>query len=87
MKVTIEKRKQARQELYDLIESNKIDLASAVKLIRTIYGLGQQEYADKVGVSKKTVTNIENGIGNPTINSANKLLAPMKLKLNVNKMD
>ncbi len=87
MKITNQQRSEARDQLYELIDDNLIDIPMAIKLIRKIYGLGQDEFGKKVGVSKKTVTNIETNSGNPTINNINKLLSPMKLQLKVRRKD
>lgn len=75
--------KKAREQLYQSIENSQLDLIEAVKLIRKIYGLSQVEFAKKVGVSKMTITNLERGVGNPTIKNVNKILAPMGLELKI----
>lgn len=79
----IEKQKLAKELLYKKVDSGEIELKEAVKLIRKIYHLNQSEYAKKVGVSVKTIANIECGLGNPTLESLSKILAPLKLKLRV----
>lgn len=39
-----------------------------LKAARVLKGLSQQELADKIGVSRQTISSIENGGYNPTIN-------------------
>lgn len=44
-----------------------------LKEIRTEKGLTQQELADECDVNRTTITNIENGIINPSVQLAKKL--------------
>ena len=44
-----------------------------LKDIRTEKGLTQQELADECDVNRTTITNIENGIINPSVQLAKKL--------------
>lgn len=83
----LQERKQAKEELYEKLELGQLDLRQAVKLIRKIYGLTQEEYAKKVNVSKMTVTNLERGQGNPTLKNINKLLSPMRLELKLSRKE
>lgn len=83
----IDERKQARDKLYEKLDQEKLSLAEAVKLIREIYGLTQSEYAKKVNVSKMTITNLEQGKGNPTLKSIEKILSPMKLELKLSRQN
>lgn len=78
-------RTKARESLYQKIDEQSIELKDAVKLIRKIFNLTQVEYAKKVGVSKMCVTNLERGIGNPTLKNITKMLSPMKLELKVSR--
>ncbi len=79
----LEHRKSARETLYKKLDAGELSLSEATKLVRKIYGLTQEAYAKKVGVSKMTVTDIERGKGNPTLKSINKILEPMQIELNL----
>ena len=76
-------RKKTREELYKAVAAGDIDVAQAAKMVRIIYGLNQDEFAKKVGVTRKTISLIETGKGNPGIQVLKKILKPMKLKLTV----
>jgi len=43
-----------------ILEGKEIEPGKAIKLLRTRTGMSQQELADRVGLSRVTVTNIEN---------------------------
>lgn len=76
-------RKRTKEELYKAMETGDIDVAQAVKMVRIICGLNQDEFAKKVGVTRKTISLIETGKGNPGIQVLKKILKPMKLKISV----
>jgi len=73
----------ARDILYEKIERNELEIPEAIKLIRKILNLSQVEFAKKIGVSKFSITNLERGVGNPTIKNIQRMLAPMKLDLKI----
>jgi DNA-binding XRE family transcriptional regulator len=79
----IRERELIRDDLYKQIDEDEIDLITSVKLIRKIFGLNQEEYAKKIGISKKTLANFESGVGNLTIVNISKMLKPMGLELKV----
>lgn len=79
----LERQKKARDLLYQKIDDDSIELIETVKLIRKIYKLSQEEFAQMVGLSKRTITDFENGKGNPTFANITKMLSPMKLELRV----
>ncbi len=85
MKINIETRKEARELLYQQLDSGDLSIRQAVKLIRKIYGLTQLEYAKKVGVSNKTIVQLENGERNLTLKSISKVLAPMSLEMKISR--
>lgn len=57
--------------------------SSAVKMMRKIAGRSQADYARLVGVSPRVLIELERGIGNPTVKTLQKLLAPFDLELTV----
>lgn len=49
------------------------ELVSQLKAVRSEAGLTQQELADRVGVSRKTINTVENGVFVPSTTLALKL--------------
>ncbi len=49
-----------------MADTSKNELAEAIKNLRTILGLTQEQFAAKVGVTWSTVNRWENGRGNPS---------------------
>ncbi|MFC0135388.1 hypothetical protein CR105_14530 [Massilia eurypsychrophila] len=62
-----------RATLYAEIDRGEVSLQHAVKRMRKISGLTQSEFAKHRGVSAKVIKEIEQGIGNPTIESLNQI--------------
>ncbi|UPT62606.1 MAG: helix-turn-helix domain-containing protein [Hyphomonadaceae bacterium JAD_PAG50586_4] len=57
------------------------ELGVRLKEIRTSAGLTQAELADRVGVSRKTINTVENGVFVPSTLLALKLAATLKKKV------
>lgn len=74
-KKTVDKEhlRQRRVELYDAIARGELTLQHAVKEMRSISRLTQAEFASHRGVSTKTIKEIENGKGNPTVQTLNRI--------------
>jgi putative transcriptional regulator len=72
-----------RQELYDRVRSADIDLVDAVKMMRKVAGKSQVEYAKLVGISPRVLIDFERGVGNQTLDSIRKMLAPFGFELTV----
>lgn len=53
----------------------------AVRMMRKIAGRTQVEYARTVGVSPRILIELERGIGNPTLKTLAKILAPFGLEV------
>lgn len=62
-----------RTELYAAVASGELPLQEAVKRMRKISRLTQAEFAAHRGVSIKAIKEIENGRGNPTVETLNKI--------------
>jgi putative transcriptional regulator len=56
-------------------------LGVRLKEARTAAGLTQAELADRVGVSRKTINTVENGVFTPSTLLALKLAQALKLKV------
>lgn len=72
-----------RDELYERVARGDLALVDAVKMMRKIAGRSQAEYARLVGVSPRVLIEFERGVGNPTVKTLQKLLAPFDLELTV----
>lgn len=82
-KASKERRKALRDELYARIASGDIGLVEAVKALRKVTGRTQAEYAKLVGVSPRILMALERGVGNPTIRTLARILAPFDLEVGV----
>jgi len=80
-KLSNEKRAALRAELYARTERGDLELREAVKMMRKIAGRSQAEYARLVGVSPRVLIEFERGMGNPTLKTLAKLLAPLGLEV------
>lgn len=78
-----EKRRALREELFARIDRGDISLVEAVKTMRKIAGKTQTEYARLVGVSPRILIELERGLGNPTLQTLAKILAPFQLEVTV----
>lgn len=78
-----QRRAALRDELYARVDAGDLTLVEAVKRMRKIAGRSQAEYARLVGVSPRVLIEFERGVGNPTVKTLQKLLAPFGLELTV----
>ncbi len=78
-----ERRTALRDELYARIARGDISLVDAVKTMRKIAGRSQADYARLVGISPRILIELERGIGNPTMKTLAKILAPFDLEVSV----
>jgi transcriptional regulator with XRE-family HTH domain len=71
-----------KEELYlDLAQGN-IGIRDATRRMRKILGMTQTEYAQKVAViSPRILSGFENGLGNPTLATLEKIALPFWLKV------
>jgi transcriptional regulator with XRE-family HTH domain len=71
-----------KEELYlDLAQGN-IGIRDATRRMRKILGMTQTEYAQKVAViSPRILSGFENGLGNPTLATLEKIALPFGLKV------
>jgi transcriptional regulator with XRE-family HTH domain len=78
-----QRRAELRDELYARVAAGDLSLVEAVKRMRKIAGRSQAAYARLVGVSPRVLIEFERGVGNPTVKTLQKLLAPFDLELTV----
>ncbi|MGS0740916.1 helix-turn-helix transcriptional regulator [Glaciimonas sp. GG7] len=65
--------RQHRTELYEAINRGEVSVQNTIKKMRKIARLTQTEFAAHRGVSAKVIKEIERGIGNPTVNTLNRI--------------
>ncbi|CAH2906445.1 MAG: hypothetical protein CPSOU_0293 [uncultured Paraburkholderia sp.] len=70
-----------RTRFYERIERHELDLATAVIEMRRISGLTQAEFAAHRGVSLRVIQDIARGVGNPTVESLNRIAAIFGLEV------
>jgi transcriptional regulator with XRE-family HTH domain len=59
----------------------EFELGAALRRRRKVLCISQTTLSELSGVGRHTITDIESGKGNPTIEIARKLLAPLGLRL------
>ena len=77
-----EERRVARVALYEALEAGELDIADTVRRMREVAGMTQAEFAARVaGVSRLTLSQIERGEGNPTLETLSRIGAAFGLTL------
>ena len=74
---------QLKEEFYDQVDRGELSVVESLKIMRKIAGRSQAAYAKATKVNHKVLVDFERGVGNPTIHSIEKLLAPFNLELTV----
>lgn len=71
-----------KEDLYYALACGDIDIREATRKMRKILGMTQKEYAKKiVCVSPRILSEFENGSGNPTLATLEKIASPFGLKV------
>ena len=71
-----------KEVLYQDLASGAIGIREATRLMRKILGMTQKDYAQKIaGVSPRILSEFENGSGNPTLATLEKIASPFGLKV------
>jgi transcriptional regulator with XRE-family HTH domain len=71
-----------KEELYYNLAQGDIGIREATRRMRKILGMNQKEYAQKVAeISPRILSEFENGSGNPTLNTLEKIASPFGLKI------
>ncbi|MDB4996887.1 MAG: hypothetical protein JWM74_4319 [Myxococcaceae bacterium] len=78
-----EARKLARRALYERAERADLGLVEALRLMRKVADKSQIAYAQLTNVSPRVLIDLERGVGNPTLRTLTKLLAPFGLEVTV----
>ena len=71
-----------KEALYRDLAQGEIGIREATRRMRKILGMNQKEYAQKVaGISPRILSEFENGSGNPTLATLDKIALPFGLKV------
>jgi len=71
-----------KEALYRDLARGEIGIREATRRMRKILGMNQKEYAQKVaGISPRILSEFENGSGNPTLATLEKIAIPFGLKV------
>jgi len=71
-----------KEELYLGLAKGDIDIREATRQMRKILGMTQKEYAKKVAdISPRILSEFENGTGNPTLATLQKIASPFGVKV------
>lgn len=71
-----------KEELYSALARGDIGIREATRTMRKILGMTQKEYAKKVAdISPRILSAFENGTGNPTLATLEKIASPFGLKV------
>ena len=71
-----------KEELYRDLARCDISIREATRQMRKILGMTQKEYAQKVAdISPRILSEFENGSGNPTLATLEKIAVPFGLKI------
>ena len=71
-----------KEELYLGLAQGDIGIREATRRMRKILGMNQKEYAQKVAeISPRILSEFENGSGNPTLKTLEKIALPFGLKV------
>ena len=71
-----------KEDLYLSLAQGDIGIREATRRMRKILGMNQKDYAQKVAdISPRILSEFENGSGNPTLATLEKIASPFGLKI------
>lgn len=80
--LSAEERKNLLSEINQLLLTGELTLGQAVRKIRTkLYAMSQAKYSVFVGLSEKTLRDIEKGNTDPKLSVLNKVFKPAGMKI------
>lgn len=81
-KMTGDERRALVDELLLALDRGEITLGKMLKQLRLqLTGMNQDDFAVLVGVSRRTLSEIERDLANPSMDTINRVLRPFALKL------
>ncbi len=72
-----------RERLAGLVPMENASIAELLRMMRLIARKSQAEYARLCGVAPRALTNIEAGVGSPTVETLEKLFRPFGFRVGV----
>ena len=71
-----------KEELYLGLAQGNIGIREATRRMRKILGMNQKKYAQQIArISPRILSEFENGVGNPTLATLEKIALPFGLKV------
>lgn len=71
-----------KEALYADLLSGDMNIRQATRQMRKVLGMTQKDYAKKIaGISPRILSEFENGVGNPTLATLEKIASPFGLKV------
>jgi transcriptional regulator with XRE-family HTH domain len=71
-----------KETLYRNLATGEIGIREATRQMRKILGMTQKDYAQKIAdISPRILSEFENGVGNPTLATLEKIASPFGLKV------
>ncbi len=80
---SVDARADLRTELFERVARGEVTLVEAVRLMRKIAKKTQRDFAAMVGVAPRVLMDLERGVGNPTLETLSRILAPFGLEVGV----
>ncbi|MCB6185151.1 helix-turn-helix domain-containing protein [Leeia sp. TBRC 13508] len=80
-KKTPEELQALRRSLPDRLLKEQPDISVAAKMIREALGLSQEEFARLIQISKGALAKLEQGAGNPTLETLEAIAKPFNLRI------
>jgi len=81
-KLTREEIRNQKIILYNKISTGELTIGQATRMMRTIAGLTQKEYAEKIlGIFPRVLMDLEKDKGNPTLETLEKVAKPFGLTI------
>lgn len=69
--------------LLGMLQGNVTQGAGLRKLRKSVFKMNQEEYAKLTGVSRKTISDVENDRGNYSVDTMNRIFKPLGFKMGV----
>jgi len=71
-----------KETLYRRLATGEVGIREATRQMRKILGMTQKDYAKKIAdISPRILSEFENGTGNPTLATLEKIASPFGLKV------
>lgn len=71
----------------DIMTNEREKIGSRIKEIRSSQGLTQQDLADRCGITRTTISKIESGKFNLSIDLLNRILSPLNAEILIKEVE